>query len=83
MGVDIQLKGLRALVTGGIKGVGEATVQTLLADGAQVLTVARNAPENPNGADFLAADATTLTSAISLPRPSRRAWAGSTSSCTT
>lgn len=58
MGVDIQLKGLRALVTGGTKGVGEATVRTLLAAGAQVLTVARNAPENSNGADFLAADAT-------------------------
>lgn len=58
MAVDIQLKGLRALVTGGTKGVGEAVVETLLAAGAQVLTVARNRPEKSNGADFLVADAT-------------------------
>lgn len=59
MAVDIQLKGLRALVTGGTKGVGEAVVEVLLGAGAQVLSVARNPPATRNGADFLAADATT------------------------
>lgn len=33
-------------------------METLLAAGARVLTVARNRPEKDNGAEFLAADAT-------------------------
>lgn len=57
--VPIQLQGLRALVTGGTKGVGQAVVETLLSAGAQVLAVARSRPEVGNGSDFLAADATT------------------------
>ena len=42
---DWQLGGKRALVTGGTKGIGRATVQTLLKMGAEVLLVARNAEE--------------------------------------
>jgi tropinone reductase I len=40
-----QLSGKRALVTGGTKGIGRATVQLLLQLGAEVLLVARNADE--------------------------------------
>jgi NAD(P)-dependent dehydrogenase (short-subunit alcohol dehydrogenase family) len=54
-----ELAGRRALVTGGTKGVGEATVAVLQAAGAQVLTTARNRPENVREVDFIAADVTT------------------------
>ncbi|MFN8349284.1 MAG: SDR family oxidoreductase [Spirosomataceae bacterium] len=40
-----QLAGKRALVTGGTKGIGRATVQILLKMGAEVILVARNASE--------------------------------------
>lgn len=48
-----QLAGKRALVTGGTKGIGRATVQILLKMGAEVMLVARNASEvNQHVADY-------------------------------
>lgn len=41
--MDLQLKGKRAIITGGSKGIGLATAQALAAEGAEVTIVARTA----------------------------------------
>lgn len=49
--------GQRVLVTGGTKGMGRAIVALMQARGAQVLTTARETPEDvPPGVDFIRAD---------------------------
>lgn len=57
MSFDLGLKGLRALVTGGTKGIGAAVVAVLHEQGAEVISVARSAGDStPQGVHFLAAD---------------------------
>ena len=41
---DEGLEGLRVLITGGTRGMGEATAKRFAAAGAQVLVVSRGAP---------------------------------------
>jgi NAD(P)-dependent dehydrogenase (short-subunit alcohol dehydrogenase family) len=54
-----ELQGLRALVTGGTKGIGQAIAARLRECGATVLTTARTAPDDSSGVDFVAADVAT------------------------
>ena len=47
MSFDLELKGKRALVTGGTKGLGAALVKSPQDAGVEVMTSARSAPEKP------------------------------------
>lgn len=58
MSEDLQLGGLRALVTGGTKGVGEAVVARLREVGVKVLTTARSHGKLSGDEIFVAADIT-------------------------
>ncbi|RYG44905.1 SDR family oxidoreductase [bacterium] len=64
-----EFAGLRAVVTGGTKGIGLATVERLRAGGAQVLTSARNG-EDQEG--FVVADVSTPEGAERLAREAQR-----------
>ena len=56
----LELKGHRALVTGGTQGIGQAVVTRLRDEGVRVLTTARTAPpERPEPDLFVAADVAT------------------------
>jgi NAD(P)-dependent dehydrogenase (short-subunit alcohol dehydrogenase family) len=56
---DLGLNGARAVVTGGTRGIGAATVHRLVAAGARVVAVARNPAEVPTGVHMVTADLTT------------------------
>ena len=57
--MNLDLSGKRVLVTGGTKGVGRALVELFLAEGAQVLTCARQASSDLPVEQFVQADLTT------------------------
>jgi hypothetical protein len=79
-----ELKGKRALVTGGSRGIGAAVVRQFLDAGAEVLTTARSATSTvPEGATFVAVDVRTGSQRRRSPRPHRRCSAGWTSWSTT
>ncbi|WP_165073626.1 SDR family oxidoreductase [Paludisphaera rhizosphaerae] len=60
MGGERELEGLRALVTGGTKGIGEAVASRLLEEGATVLIAARKRPKELGEAcHFVEADLST------------------------
>ncbi|MEX5560658.1 SDR family oxidoreductase [Pseudomonas rhodesiae] len=67
MSFDLGLKGLRALVTGGTKGIGAAVVTVLHEQGAQVISVARSAADSTlEGVHFIAADLGTAAGCASV-----------------
>jgi len=77
MSFDLQLKGLRALVTGGTKGVGAAVVEGLHAAGVQVMATARSAPARSTlGVTYVAADLSTADGAAVVARSVLERWGG-------
>lgn len=77
MSFDLQLKGLRALVTGGTKGIGAAVVEGLRAAGVQVMATARSAPaESTSGVTYVAADLTSAEGAAVVARSALERWGG-------
>jgi len=77
MSFDLQLKGLRALVTGGTKGVGAAVVEGLHAAGVQVMATARSAPARSTlGVTYVTADLSTADGAAVVARSVLERWGG-------
>lgn len=77
MNFDLQLKGQRALVTGGTKGLGAAVVKSLQEVGVQVMTTARSAPDRPlEGVTYVQTDLTTAEGVSELARVVREQWGG-------
>jgi NAD(P)-dependent dehydrogenase (short-subunit alcohol dehydrogenase family) len=75
MSFDLQLKGKRALVTGGTKGLGAALVRSLHEAGAQVMTSARAAPGKPEaGVTYVQADSTTAEGVTEVARAVMQRW---------
>lgn len=75
MSFDLQLKGKRALVTGGTKGLGAALVKSLQDAGVQVMTTARSAPEKPlDGVAYVQTDLATTQGVAKLARAVTERW---------
>ncbi len=58
--MDLQLTGLRVLVTGGTRGIGRATVEAFLDEGAAVAFCARTAPDVDATAEALGTGGATV-----------------------
>ncbi|MDP3521028.1 MAG: SDR family oxidoreductase [Hydrogenophaga sp.] len=77
MSFDLQLKGQRALVTGGTKGLGAAIVKSLQDAGVQVMTTARSAPDKTmDGVTYVQTDLTTAQGVAALARAVAERWGG-------
>lgn len=77
MNFDLQLDGLRAVVTGGTMGLGAAVVQTLLEAGAKVVTSARDVSVRPmDGVTYIGADLTTAKGVAHLAQTVLDKWGG-------
>ncbi len=77
MSFDLQLNGLRALVTGGSRGLGAAVVQRLYEAGAQVIATARSVPADaPAGILHVPADLTTTEGVATVASAVQGRWGG-------
>ncbi|MFJ5299102.1 SDR family oxidoreductase [Pseudomonas sp. NPDC088368] len=77
MSFDLQLDGLRAVVTGGTMGLGAAVVQNLVEAGARVATAARDVATRPEeGVTYIRADLTTSEGVAHLAECVLQDWGG-------
>ncbi|WP_341962816.1 SDR family oxidoreductase [Pseudomonas sp. RC10] len=77
MSFDLQLDGLRAVVTGGTMGLGAAVVQNLVEAGARVITAARDVATRPEeGVTYIRADLTTSVGVAHLAECVLQDWGG-------
>lgn len=77
MSFNLGLNGKRALVTGGTKGLGAALVASLRDAGAEVMTSARSAPEQPlPGVSYVVADLATVDGVSTLAQAVAQRWCG-------
>ena len=65
--MDLGLKKLKAVVSGGTKGIGRAIAETLAAEGADVAICARNAAEVKSAVAATASATETLIQVFMLP----------------
>ncbi|SAK79005.1 short chain dehydrogenase [Caballeronia temeraria] len=77
MSFDLQLNGLRAVVTGGTLGLGAAVVKTFAEAGARVTTSARTLPAQPmEGVTYVAANLSTAEGTSLLAHTILQDWGG-------
>ncbi|WP_028630121.1 SDR family oxidoreductase [Metapseudomonas resinovorans] len=77
MSFDLQLNGLRTVVTGGTMGLGAAVVQTLVEAGARVATSARDVSVRPvDGVTYIGADLTTAQGVAHVAQTVLQSWGG-------
>ena len=77
MPFDPGLKGKRVLVTGGTRGLGQATVDLFREQGARVLVAARSVPDAPMvGVEYLAADLMSAQGCARLAEQVEDLWSG-------
>jgi NAD(P)-dependent dehydrogenase (short-subunit alcohol dehydrogenase family) len=66
MSGELALQGLRALVTGGTRGIGRAIVLALVEEGARVITTGRSPTDEVEPQDFVQADVATAEGCASV-----------------
>ncbi len=77
MSFDLQLNGMRALVTGGSRGIGAAVVEALIESGVRVVAASRSLPDRaiPN-AHYLTVDLSTAAGALEAAELTRQHLGG-------